>query len=87
MASLKVDAIRCVTETDEAWSDDIYLVTFQGNTTAPFDNDAIKRFTPIAHTHRTPTARSPHTQPTLRLARPNSRTVLAGVHAVRGGTK
>ncbi len=39
MASLLVDAIRCVTETDEIGSDDVYLVTFRGNTKAPFDSN------------------------------------------------
>jgi len=36
MASLKVDALRCITETDEVGSDDVYVITFRGNTTAPF---------------------------------------------------
>ncbi|HEY7031068.1 MAG TPA: hypothetical protein VH482_07075 [Thermomicrobiales bacterium] len=39
MASLVVDALRCVTETDEAGSDDVYTVTFRGNTTKPFDSN------------------------------------------------
>jgi len=39
MASLVVDAIRCITETDEIGSDDVYLVTFRGNTTAPFNSN------------------------------------------------
>jgi len=39
MASLKVDALRCVTETDEVGSDDVYIVTFRGNTTAPFGSN------------------------------------------------
>jgi hypothetical protein len=39
MASLVIDAIRCVTETDELGSDDVYVVTFRGNTTKPFDSN------------------------------------------------
>ena len=39
MASLVVDAIRCVTETDEHGSDDVYIITFRRNTTAPFNSN------------------------------------------------
>jgi hypothetical protein len=39
MASLVVDALRCITETDEAGSDDIYTVTFRSNTIKPFDSN------------------------------------------------
>jgi hypothetical protein len=34
--SLVVDKIKCVEESDEIGSDDIYLVVFQGRTSAPF---------------------------------------------------
>lgn len=34
--SLVVDRIRCIEESDEVGSDDIYLIVFQGRTVAPF---------------------------------------------------
>src|SRR5262245_22101024 len=39
MAWLKVGGIRCIEETDEVGSDDIYLVTFRGNSLAPFESN------------------------------------------------
>jgi len=39
MASLIVDHIYCLEETDEFGSDDLYMVVFRGNTIAPFDSN------------------------------------------------
>lgn len=42
-ASLIVDHVWCHVDTDDDWSDDIYTITFRGNTLAPFDsNVAVK---------------------------------------------
>jgi hypothetical protein len=37
--SLLVDKIKCVEESDEVGADDIYLVVFRGNTSAPFNSN------------------------------------------------
>ena len=39
MASLVVDRVHCVQESDEVGSDDIYMVVFRGNTTLPFNSN------------------------------------------------
>jgi hypothetical protein len=39
MAQLLVDAVRCVEETDEIGSDDVYLMIFRGETIKPFNSN------------------------------------------------
>jgi hypothetical protein len=39
MANLFVDAVRCVSETDETGSDDVYLVVFRGDPKPPFNSN------------------------------------------------
>jgi hypothetical protein len=39
MASLVVDRVKCVEESNESGSDDVYMVVFRGNTTAPFESN------------------------------------------------
>jgi hypothetical protein len=34
-----VDRVACLQETSELGSDDVYIVTFRGNTIAPFDSN------------------------------------------------
>ncbi len=36
--SLVVDRIKCIEESDEVGSDEIYLIVFRGNTTSPFNS-------------------------------------------------
>jgi hypothetical protein len=37
--TLVVDSIKCVEESDEAGSDDVYLIVFRGRTTPPFESN------------------------------------------------
>src|SRR4051794_13018912 len=39
MTNLVVDAIRCVEETDEVGSDDVYIVIFRGDPKPPFSSN------------------------------------------------